>query len=506
MHIRYFFSAVACISIVLCQSAAAITIDALNDGASASSSSAVGIQTDAYVPSTTAIGGGRTLSVVKTSASPGVTRLEIDAHSIGYTQGSNAGRGVITWDGDTDPHTTNPTGLGAVDMTQDGGTAFRFGLFFFDYPAGLPIRISLRIYDSREPAGTRFSEVAFTLDHVWSGPEIFLFELPFALFEAAGTSSIGAPNGQTYAASTTVGSAGPADITSIGAISLTFDGASTRAIDLFLSTIATNGRCEIVTNENSSVLDECGVCFNDPSANLGRDRCNVCRAGPSGYSYESNKTLDGCSLCPGETNYAFPEGAKDECGVCLGGPSPYAYADPRDACGVCAGTAISSNECTPPPVCVTTPPTQQIRTFESRLLEKATVLRNRFNTDLIRWTRNSCGASPKIARRNISKAFGRISSRGRAIFQKGIEVCGDSCVTVSYANEVRSLSVEFKTLEREAAALANGVKRCYKQRGIAPSGGGRGQTVAQTIAAVRAGLDRLVSDCRRSRVCAGHSS
>ena len=48
----------------------------------------------------------------------------------------------------TSPPTITPNGLGAIDLTQDAGTAFKIGLEFFDYPSNQRVQLKLRLYDA----------------------------------------------------------------------------------------------------------------------------------------------------------------------------------------------------------------------------------------------------------------------------------------------------------------------------------------------------------------------
>jgi hypothetical protein len=496
--------------------ASAISIDTWLEGEGLVLSSTLNQTQKQHFPSTSALGGGRTLSATKTNSAAGFTLLSIGSGELAYSQGTNLGLGVVTWDGDADPVTLNPVGLGGINLTQDGGTAFTLDLLGFDYPGGVSSNIVLGVYDSSSPSGGRVSTVTITLDRAWLGPGAFTLTVPFALVMTAGSGTIPAPGGGIFVTKTEFGPDGGADLTRLGALTLTLDGRQTSAVDIFMGRIATNGRCPLVPNSSGAVVDGCGVCLDDPDATGAKDRCGVCLNGPDGYDYAANTTLDGCSQCPGEVGYTFPSGSKDQCGVCLNGPAPYAYIDSRDACdlcpsspsfgttldacGVCGGTAKTASECLPPPSCIIVSPTAKIRTFERRLLEKAGALRNRFLSDRGRWTRNKCTGPFSPIEQRIKRAFDTISAQGRSIFTRGIEVCGEECVTVSYASEVAALGPSFTTLERETLRAAKMVQRCYERRGVVrrSSPGGR---VVTTIKDVRRGLTQLIKDCRSSTVC-----
>jgi hypothetical protein len=95
-----------------------------------------------------------------------------------------------------------------------------------------------------------------------------------------------------------------------------------------------------------------------------------------------------------------------------------------------------------------------------------------------------------------------ITKNAQTIFRRGIEVCTGNCVTVSYANEVKSLTPQFTILENEAAAAAKKVQTCYKRLGIVMSpAGSRGRGTDNTISAVRAELGNLIRECSKTNVC-----
>ena len=488
---------------VIAGRAEGLTLDALEDDGSVSAASELASPRTTHFPTLSAIGGGRSFEVRKTSAGAGVTRLEVVGSTLGYTQGAHTGIGSVTWDGDAVAGTANPTGLGGLDLTQDGGDAFTFGLIFFDYPFNEPIQLTLRVYDAGTPNGSRYSEVTVTVNEQWSGAAPFEMVLPFSLFAATGAGSIQGPAGGVFPTNAVLGPGGGADFSSVGAVTLTFNGSQNgRAPDMILSSIRTNGYCKLVPNSAGQVVDECGVCLDDAEAHRGRDQCGVCFAGPPGYSYEGQASFDGCGVCPSEEAWLFPDGTRDGCGTCLSGPAGYSYINTRDACGVCGGSVTDTVECVEDDDCELIPPTGEIRAFERRLLRKASILRARFRADQARWKRNGCTGPFASVERKVAAAFTRISKQGRAIFRRGIEVCGDSCVTVSYAAEVESLQPEFKSLEFQTSRAASMVKRCYQRRGIR-STSTSGRRVGETITEVREGITQLIKDCRRSQVCPG---
>ncbi len=481
----------------------ALTLDGFTDDGTVSSTSTVGATKTVYLPSSHAIGGGRSLSATKSGSGTGISRLEVVDSSIGYTQGAHTGFASVVWDGDTDPSTVKPNGLGQVDLTQDGGTAFKIGLMFFDYPSNQTIQLKLRLYDSRNPDGSRFSEVSITLDQFYAEPEPFYMTLPYSLFASAGAATVPAPLGLTFTTATTIGPNGPADVTHVGAISLSFRGdVNARAPDIILAPLITNGNCSAVPDASGRAIDECSVCHESANAKKGTDRCGICLAGPTGYSYESNSIQDGCGLCPGEASYRFPGGSLDKCGTCLNAPAPYTYVDQRDICGVCGGTTKKIDDCTVGiNGCPLVKPTQKILSFEKSLIEKASLLRARHTADVRRAKAKKCPISLKSSSKRASKAYSIITKSAQTIFRQGIEVCKGSCITVSYANDVKALSPQFAALEAEATFAAQQVQSCYKERGINKDPSNRPGETARTIASVRTGLNNLIRQCTKTNVC-----
>lgn len=455
-----------------------------------SSSTTPGTSRSIHMPSTGALGGGRSLTVTKGGAGSGVSRLEIVDSTLGYTQGAHSGLGVVSWDGDGDPTTLSPAGLGGVDLTQDDGSAFELGLQFFDYPFNSPIQVLVRVYDSSAANGSKYSELSISIDQYFDGPGSFIMSLPFSSFAVAGTGTIAAPAGSTFATVTTLGSSGGVDMRRVGAITLTFNGMNnSKAPDVIVTPFRTNGRCVSPPNLSGKVLDECSLCLEDPNVNKGRNRCGVCYHGRGGYSYEANKLIDACGLCPVESSYKFPSGMVDICGVCLSGPAPYQYVDKTRTCDVSSSG------------CVRVAPTKEIRGFESDLLKKAETLTNRFIQDSKRYLGKGCGADIALADQLVGDAYQAVVAKGREIFRRGVLVCDASCVTVSFAEEVKALAPQFAVMERETRRMAKKVQQCYRRLGVpaVPIRGGAG--AAGTIADVREGLSSLLRKCQKSKIC-----
>lgn len=473
--------------------ARALTIDTFQTAGTLASSSSVGVANTLYTATAGAIGGGRSFRVIKTGGDIGESTLEVRKGLLGYTQGANTGLGTVTWDGDTDPSSVKYNGLGGVDFTQDGASAFNLGLYFFDYPFNQPIQVVLSVFDASKSNGTKFSEVTVTLNQSFPGPGNFVIELPFSLFATAGANAVPAPSNATFATVTKLGADGAVDIRNVGAITLTFNGTSNaKAPDLILTPFITNGRCAAVPNSQGKVFDECSVCLDQSNAGQGKDRCGTCLSGPSGYTYDANKVADACGVCPSESKYNFPNGTVDACGVCVSGPPSYAYVDNTAVCESHKGN------------CSFVAPTKQIRGFEQQLLKKAQALTSRFVADEKRFLDHKCPGSLAAADDRVTAAYQAIKDKGKEVFRQGVQVCGDSCVTVSFAADVKALTPQFKILEKEVTTTAQKVQSCYRKLGVPlqpAKGGGR---AAQTIAGVRQDLSKLIKDCQKTKVCPKH--
>lgn len=541
--------------IAVATSSYALTIDEfLGDGVA--SSSIAGTPASAITTNAGAVGGKRALYAVKNSIGAGTTRLETFAdpefvgdtdYSLGYTQGAHTGQGIVTWDGDNSVVTLTPNGLATngIDLTQDGGSAIQLGIKFFDYPASLPIDLTLRLYDASGISGLKYTDVTITLNQAMNFTSPFLMTIPFSRFTTSGVSTVAAPGASTFPTTSVFGPSGAVDITKVGAIQLIINGLSnSNAPDLTLDVFKTNGRCSTVPNAEGKVVDECGVCLDDPNANKGKDRCGVCLNGPSGYSYASNNVFDACNLCPGEANYSFPSGTKDSCGLCASAPNFNVAKDPCgvcfgdgtscadcsgtpngskkiDICGVCGGLGTTCLDCSGTPfgtkgldkcnvcggdgtscinnLCVTVQATTDILAFEKRLVEQTKTITKKYKDEEKRGQRNKCGINTKPSTTRVNSAYETIVAAGKDIFTKGVQICGDSCVTVSFADQVTALAPKLKIIENETTSLAKKVQACYKKKNIKTTQGIAG--VATTIKNVQKDITQLVKDCKNKQVC-----
>jgi len=171
-----------------------------------------------------------------------------------------------------------------------------------------------------------------------------------------------------------------------------------------------------------------------------------------------------------------------------------------DVCNICNGKITNPVDCNTVEItCVTKQATSDIIEFEKRLETQAKTLFNRFNDDVRRAKTKSCGFNLRPTTNKVREAYSSIIQQGRAIFN-GYQICGNTCVTGLFANQVEALSPQFKLLEDNTRKLAAKVQRCYKQRKV--RGKGTGPAGAKVVVnGVRTELGELIKDCRNKLVC-----
>ncbi len=276
-------------------------------------------------------------------------------------------------------------------------------------------------------------------------------------------------------------------------------------------------------------LDQCGVCAGDgtscldclgvPNGTAVLDQCGVCAGGGTSCLdclgvVNGTAVVDQCGVCAGDGTSCLDclgvvngTAVADQCGVCAGdGKSCLDCAGTPfgnkvvDACGDCGGNVAALQSCPKPVQCVIVQATAKVKKFERGLVRKARALRGRFLDEKKRAERMQCALDTTSAETAVSDAYEHITARGKEIFAKGVEVCGDSCVTVSYAEDVEALLPYFKTIEKEAKFLARRVKKCYSRLGVVRSAGGT-NGVAQTVGTVNKDLRGLIEECRKQKAC-----
>lgn len=275
--------------------------------------------------------------------------------------------------------------------------------------------------------------------------------------------------------------------------------------------------CGICFGNNAS-KDSCGLCPSVPNYNNAKDPCGVCFGNGSSCADCSgtpngNKTLDICGVCNGAGNTCLdcagmPFGTKglDICNVCGGNGStcldckgiPFGSTK-SDACGTCGGTIADAADCNVTPFCVTVQATSDILAFEQRLVEQTKTITKKYKEEEKRGKRNKCGINTKPSTTRVTSAYETITDAGKEIFTKGVEICGEGCVTVSFADQVQALAPKLKIIEKQTTSLAKKVQACYKRKRIKTTQGVNG--VATTIKNVQKDLTQLIKDCKDQKVC-----
>jgi hypothetical protein len=267
--------------------------------------------------------------------------------------------------------------------------------------------------------------------------------------------------------------------------------------------------------------DACGLCPTEPTWGNSKDPCGVCFGNGSSCADCSGKPngsakFDQCNVCGGNgttcldcLGIPFGTAKFDACGVCNGDSSSCKDcagvingSSKLDVCNICGGAETDPLRCNVnTSVCVTVTVTPEISKFEKDLVSKARLLRTRYMEERSRSRRNGCDISTTTSDTAVTAAFRHIVTRSQEIFSAGVEVCGNSCVTTTYASQVEALKPEFKVLQQQALTLARKVNACYSRLGVSRPAEGGQRGVASTIGSVGRGLDNLITECRKKRVC-----
>jgi len=334
----------------------AITFDKLIDNQSISASGpADNTQSSSFTGNPNNILGGTRYISARTKGTLTVSTSIVNGFISHSQDVSTSGSSLIIWDGNPTPG-LQPTGLGGLDLTGDGATAFKIGIFAYDFPSGNPIKMVFTIYDATGP--TKISYGTVILNSSINSPEFR--ELPFDQLLTFGQQ--------------------PADLHNVGAITFFIDGTQSPAQDIALTFAGTNGECDHVP-VNNLVLDQCGVCNGDNSS------CSDCLGVPNGDAVagtacptgelgqcsdgtwsggypscdckrDNSPTPEICDNVDNNCNGQVDEGSPttgpraDQCGVCNGdGKScldcngvPHG-SSVVDSCGVCGGDGSTCAPC-----------------------------------------------------------------------------------------------------------------------------------------------------------------
>ena len=203
----------------------------------------------------TSLGGSRELLVQGLTGSSFIkTRIATGLGFLSHSQDAGAsGITRVIWDGNQDANVFNPTGLGAIDFTQGGGTALRLDLISFDSPANQAVTLQLLVYGANNQA----SAASLTLNTNIN--TLQALEIPFSSFTRY------------------QGATAPVDWQKVGAVMLIVYGYA-EDTDLSFEWIGTNSPCRLVPDVNGKAVDDCGVCGGDNSS------CRDCLGIPNGNS------------------------------------------------------------------------------------------------------------------------------------------------------------------------------------------------------------------------------
>lgn len=271
---------------VSCNFANALLIDEF-DGEQLTRSSGTQLVSYSVLTSLPVLG---TTRAFRTEILQGPSRMELETNvgKLFHSQNSDvAGISLVSWDGNSDPGTLDPTGLGGIDFIQDNATGIE--IYVSSYDPGInnqPTSLVLSLYDANDPSGQTFSRAVLDLAQPMLNVNL---TVPFTNF-------------------TITGPTGAVDLRNIGAVSLQIEGRD-YGVDLTLDRIRTNGTCAITPNSLGRVIDDCGVCGGN------------------------NELMDVCGLCGGDGK---------SCLDCNGTPFGTAA---LDKCNVCGGNGTSCRNC-----------------------------------------------------------------------------------------------------------------------------------------------------------------
>ncbi|MBX7137374.1 MAG: putative metal-binding motif-containing protein [Oligoflexia bacterium] len=232
---------------------AAITIDHFNDNQFVQTPPS---PTQGTLTPVTALGGSRKIQANKTV---GIGRVSGEVFldtsvspSVGaYFHSQDAGVSgdtTLIYDGTVGP-SLDGDGLGGIDFTRDGGSAFLLKTLNFNPPDSGGVQAKITVTKASNPA----TQASVVLAITTSGDLLF----PFSGFLIGGNP------------------ANPFPFAEVGSVQLQIIGGP--AADLAIDWFGTNGRCDLIPLSSTQVIvDECGVCGGDNST------CKDCLGIPNG--------------------------------------------------------------------------------------------------------------------------------------------------------------------------------------------------------------------------------
>ena len=176
-----------------------------------------------------AYGGTRSIELTRTSGGTGldashapvVSNFPSPSHlsfNAGY---GDSGRMLLTYDGNNQAGLNNYSGLGSLDLTQDGADALNFDIWY-DFPANRSMNLVFTFYDASDPTGNKWSRGIYNVDRRYDNNAFTTLALAFTSLNQYGSN-------------------GAANLKNIGAFSLLFDGTNNYAADIGIANLRTNG-------------------------------------------------------------------------------------------------------------------------------------------------------------------------------------------------------------------------------------------------------------------------
>jgi len=170
-----------------------------------------------------------------------------------------------------------------------------------------------------------------------------------------------------------------------------------------------------------------------------------------------------------------------------------------DACGVCGGTTTDVHNCpVVPSDCNLVAPTKEMKNIVSKIKKARNSIRSRFLADVKR--SKGIGACKSITKTSIDKIkaqLDEINTRVDANILRSVLVCGEDCLTVSFANEVGEIRKMLNKVSKAAQSFAKKVVQCAPNSSANDAGGNAPRSDSA--------LDQIVRDTKnivtRCKIC-----
>jgi hypothetical protein len=178
----------------------------------------------------------------------------------------------------------------------------------------------------------------------------------------------------------------------------------------------------------------------------------------------------------------------------------------KDSCGVCGGKDFASPpncSITDPNSCVEVAAPPEIGAFKRRFATNARLLYQRLVQEAKRAQLYRCPIDTTKALQLGREELNFLLTQNQEIFNEGkIRVCGDTCVTVAYAERLRALRPTVRKLSNRALKMAKQVADCINPKGRPREGSRSPDGAGQTVQGVDKELRKLIDECRKlGKIC-----